>query len=383
LKVHEVVTILDNFYPPELAAAWDNVGLQVGDLDKQVNRVMVALDPSEVVVVEAVKAKVDLLITHHPLVMSGVNRFTSETSIGRVIANLNSHGISLFAAHTNADVAQGGVNDVLADRFELIDIEPLLPLAALSERDGTSKSTLLKIVVFTPIESTQQVIDEMAEAGAGQIGNYDRCAYQVSGVGTFRPQPGADPHVGEIGQIAETTENRIEMVLRRKDLSSVVEALRRAHPYEEPAFDVIELVDTERVGLGRKGRLQHPATLQEFAERVSAVVPRTHHGVRVSGDLMAKIESVGVITGAAANFLPEVAKRGIDCYVTADSKHHVTLDNLMANGPNLIDLSHWASESPWCDDLAARLNQRFGTEGEKVEVMVSTVMGDPWSLRLA
>lgn len=382
MKVKEVAQILDRFYPPELAAVWDNVGLQVGDPNQEVNRIMIALDPSELVVNEAIKAKVNLLVTHHPLVMSGVNRFTTETSIGRVIANLNANRIALFAAHTNADVAKDGVNDVLARKFELLDLEPLLPLAALSDKDRATEGNLLKVVVFSPVEATEKLIDAMSEAGAGQIGNYDRCAYQVSGVGTFRPQLGADPYLGQVGEITQTQEDRIEMVFRRQHLSGVVEALRRTHPYEEPAYDVIELVDTDQIGLGRKGHLARPLTLKVFAERVAAVVPKTHHGVRVSGDLSAKISTVGVITGAAANFLPQVAQREIDCYVTADAKHHVTLDNLMASGPNLIDLSHWASESPWCDDLANRLNAQFTAENKGIEVIVSTIMGDPWSLRL-
>ena len=382
MKVEEIVKILDYFYPPELAAAWDNVGLQVGDLNQEVRHVMIALDPSEIVVAEAIKANVNLLITHHPLVMSGINRFTTQTSVGRVIANLNENQISLFAAHTNADVAHDGVNDVLARKFELLDLEPLLPLAALSDTGRQTSGNLLKIVVFSPSEATEQVIDAMSEAGAGQIGNYDRCAYQVSGVGTFRPQQGADPYLGKVGEITQTKEDRIEMVFRRQHLSSVVESLRRTHPYEEPAYDVIELVDTERIGLGRRGHLERPLTLKEFAERVAAAVPKTHHGVRVSGDLSSKISTVGVITGAAANFLPNVAQRNIDCYVTADAKHHVTLDNLMAHGPNLIDLSHWASESPWCDDLASRLKTKFRAENKGIEVSVSTIMGDPWSWRL-
>lgn len=382
MKVSEVIAILDRYYPPDLAASWDNVGLQVGNTEQDVQKIMVALDPSEVVITEAHKNNVDLLITHHPLVMKGINRFTSETSVGRSLTMLNANHISLFAAHTNADVAQGGVNDVLAKSFGLVDIEPLLPLAALGDQDHSPANQMLKIVVFVPKEFSEKVIEAMAHEGAGQIGNYDRCAYQVAGVGTFRPQPGAEPYLGEVGRIHKTEEDRIEMVMASSRLSAVVQALRNTHPYEEPAFDVISLVDTRGVGLGRKGRLVKPKTLENFAEMVSAVVPKTNHGVRVSGDLSAQVETVGLITGAAANLVTEVAKQNVDVFVTADAKHHVTLDNLMASGPNFVDLSHWASESPWCNDLAARLASEFASVGADIDVGVSNIMGDPWALRL-
>lgn len=382
MNVKDVVAILDRYYPPDLAASWDNVGLQVGDTEQEVRKIMVALDPSEAVVAEAKQGNVDLLITHHPLVMKGINRFTSQTSVGRSLMTLNANHISLFAAHTNADVAQGGVNDVLAKLFGLIDIEPLLPLVALGEESHEQSNQMLKIVVFVPKEFTEKVIDAMSDAGAGQIGNYDRCAYQVAGEGTFRPQLGAEPYSGEIGQIHKTEEDRVEMVMASSRLKAVVKALRATHPYEEPAFDVISLVDTKDVGLGRKGRLAKPETLESFAKRISSVVPKTHHGVRVSGDLGARVETVGLITGAAANLVTEVAKQKVDVFVTADAKHHVTLDNLMAGGPNFVDLSHWASESPWCDDLAARLSHEFVSVGADIKVEVSTIMGDPWALRL-
>jgi len=162
----------------------------------------------------------------------------------------------------------------------------------------------------------------------------------------------------------------------------VIQALRKTHPYEEPAFDVIELVDVGKVGLGRKGNLRHPMTLLEFAEMVALVTPKTHHGVRVAGDLKSSIKTVGLVSGSGSGFLPQLKSDEIDVFLTADSKHHGTLDNLMANGPNLVDISHWASESPWCQSVADALTQEFSQKAIPCKVLVSSVMGDPWSAHL-
>lgn len=383
MRVSEVIEILDRLYPPDLAAAWDNVGLQVGDPESVVTGVLVALDPSESVVSEAVAAGVQLLVTHHPLTLSGLNRFTTETTIGRVITALNSNSISLFTAHTNADIAEGGVNDVLAEALGLTEIEPLLPLAALGETNVSAPAKWLKVVVFVPTDYTQEVIDAMADAGAGQIGNYDRCAYQVSGQGSFRPNSGANPFVGTVGEVERTVEDRVEMVLPANAKDDVIRALKQASPYEEPAFDVMELVDTSGAGLGRKGRLPQPMKLIEFGELVSKVTPKTHHGVRISGDLNSRIETVGLVTGAGANLLPQLINASIDVYLTADAKHHVALDNLMGHGPALVDIAHWASESPWCDRVADELCAVFAEKKVDVKVLVSEIMGDPWSAHIA
>jgi dinuclear metal center YbgI/SA1388 family protein len=384
VKVREVISILDRLYPPDLAAPWDNVGLQVGDPNAEVKTILTALDPSEQVIAEAIEAQAQLLITHHPLVLSGINRFTTESSVGRVIAELNSNSLSLFAAHTNADIATGGVNDVLAEALGLTDIEPLLPIAALDGQPQSSRpAKWLKVVVFVPSDYTQSVIDAMADAGAGQIGNYDRCAYKVTGQGSFRPNAGAKPFVGEIDGLETTVEDRVEMVLPAQAKAQVIKALRQASPYEEPAFDIIELVDTSEAGLGRKGALAKPMRLLEFGELVAKVTPKTHHGVRISGDLDRKVKTVGLVTGAGANLLPKLKDESIDVYLTADSKHHVALDNLMANGPALIDIAHWASESPWCQRVADELTSVFTQSRVDVRVLVSKIMGDPWSAHIA
>lgn len=381
--MREIVEILDGFYPPELAAPWDNVGLQVGDLSAEVETILVALDPSESVIDEAIDKGVQLVITHHPLVLAGINRFTADTSIGRVIAALNARSISLFAAHTNADVANGGVNDVLAEALGLTEIEPLLPIAALGgESTKPVLAKWLKVVVFVPVDYTSEVIDAMAKAGAGQIGNYDRCSYQIKGQGSFRPNLGAKPFMGTLGEVEVTVEDRVEMVLPASAKDAVIAAILASSPYEAPAFDLIELVDTKRLGLGRKGRLASPMTLIKFGQLVAEVTPSTHHGVRISGDLDSLITTVGLVTGSGANLLPMIQNQLVDVYLTADSKHHVALDNLMAKGPALIDISHWASESPWCQRVADEMASTFHEKGADVGVLVSQIMGDPWSVHL-
>ena len=252
---------------------------------------------------------------------------------------------------------------------ELAPLEPL-PGPAL---DG--------LTTYVPYADAERLLDALAAAGAGAVGDYSRCAWQVRGEGTFVPGPGASPTVGAVGEIARVDETRIELVLPRQRRAAVLAALRAAHPYEEPAFSLVELVpEPSARGLGRVGVLPEAMTLAAFAERVAGALPPTASGVRAAGDPQRLIRTVAVCGGSGGSLIEAARGAGADAFVTADLKHHGALDAMAAGGPALVDAAHWATEWPWLADAAARLRDTLAAHGTNVECVVSRICTDPWTL---
>jgi dinuclear metal center YbgI/SA1388 family protein len=373
----QVVTVLEQMYDPAWARDWDAVGLVCGDPAAPVRRVLLAVDPVEAVVDEAVAWHADLLLTHHPLFLRPVNGVPATSFKGRVVHRLVRSGCGLYAAHTNADVAAPGVSDALARVLGLTDLEPL----AADLADPVDK-----IVTFVPEEGVDKVVDALTAAGAGEIGEYSRCAFTAVGIGTFTPGAGARPTVGEIGRRTDVGEHRVEMVLPRGRRAAVVAALRAAHPYEEPAFDVYELAAWSGPrGIGRVGRLAAPTTLREFAMLVAEALPGSAQGVRIAGDPVGEVSRVAVCGGAGDGLLAAVRASGADVFVTADLRHHVASEAREAAGdgrPYLVDVAHWTSEWPWLAGVANRLEGALEAAGMPVEVHVSVKCTDPWTFRV-
>jgi dinuclear metal center YbgI/SA1388 family protein len=372
----DVVGALEELYPPRWAAAGDPVGLIVGDPSADVRRIHLAVDPVQQIVDEAASSGADLLVVHHPLLFRGVHSVARDSPKGRVVHDLISHRIGLFAAHTNADSPPGGVSEAMALSLGLSELRPLAPEPA---------DPLDKLITFVPYEHTGVVIDALAAAGAGAIGDYDRCAFTSTGQGTFRPGSAANPAVGTKGRIEVVDEHKVEMVVPRGLRDAVVDSLRRAHPYEEPAFDLVELAawPGER-GHGRVGRLPAPMTLREFAHHVAAALPATAVGARVSGDLDARVGTVGLVGGAGDSMLDAARAAGVDVFVTSDLRHHPASEAMEHPGaPALVDVPHWAAEWTWLPVLEQRLRDSLQERGFAVETTVSRTCTDPWSYRAA
>jgi dinuclear metal center YbgI/SA1388 family protein len=370
----EVVAAVHRRYDPAWAEHWDAVGLVCGDPEAPVRRILLAVDPVAATAQEALDLGADLLLTHHPLLLRPVSSVAATTPPGRLLHRLIRGGVGLLAAHTNADSAPGGVSDALAAVAGLGDVDPLVPAPG----PGTDK-----YVVFVPAEHLDAVLDAVHEAGAGVIGDYDRCASVIGATsGRFRPLPGAEPFLGEVGTAQEVAEARAEFVAPRSRRDAVVAALRAAHPYDEPAYDVLELVPAPSgVGLGRVGDLDAAVTLGTLADRVAAGVPATAQGVRVAGDLDREVRRIAVCGGAGSDLIGAARAAGADVLVTADLKHHQVLDARELGDLALVDLAHWASEWPWLPMAADRLVADLAADGATVEVHVSELMTDPWTAR--
>lgn len=366
----ELIAALEARYPPTLAESWDAVGLVCGDPAADVGRVMFAVDPVASVVDEAIEVGADLLVTHHPLFLSAVHGVPADDPKGRLVHRLITAGCALFVAHTNADRARPGVSDALAHAVGLRDVEPLEPA------ETTSLDT---IVTFVPPEAADLVVDALAAAGAGHLGDYARAAFGSAGIGTFEPLDGANPTIGRVGVRERVEETRIEMMLPRERRAAVTRALRAAHPYEEPAFSIVELaaLPSSQQGLGRIGLLDSPIRLRDFVSQVAGALPATVAGVRAAGDPDRMVQRVAVCGGSGGSLIGAARAAGADAFLTADLKHHQVSEALEVSDLALIDATHWATEWPWLPAAAARLGQ--DVRERVIQVTVSGTRTDPWS----
>ncbi|WP_435746555.1 Nif3-like dinuclear metal center hexameric protein [Nocardioides sp. SYSU DS0663] len=368
--LNDVVDLLHEWYPPQTAEGWDAVGLVHGDLEAPVRKVLFAVDPTLEVAQEAAEWGADLLVVHHPLFLKPVHGFTTATPKGRTLTTLAQAGCALLTAHTNADQAVDGVSEALAGALGLTGAEPLLT---------APPAPVDKLTVFVPVEDAGTVREALAAAGAGRIGDYDQASFSVRGEGRFRPLPGANPAIGEVGRAEVVDEVRVEVVLPRARRAAVVRALLAAHPYEEPAYDLYEVVDpgVGGTGTGRIGDVA-PTTLREFARHVAEVLPATAHGVRVGGDPDREVRRVALCGGAGDFLLDRVRASGADVYLTSDLRHHPAGEFLEHGGPALVDVAHWAAEWTWLPVVERRVREAIG---DTVGTRVSTTCTDPWTFR--
>jgi dinuclear metal center YbgI/SA1388 family protein len=377
VHLRDVTALMEQWYPPSLASDWDAVGLVCGDPDQPVRRIVLAVDPAPAVVEEALAWDADLLVVHHPLLLKAVHSVAPTTPKGRVLHDLVRGGCGLFTAHTNADAPAGGVNESLALALGVEDPQVIVPDPA---------DPLDKLVTFVPHENAEEVRAAITEAGAGRLGDYDSCTFTAEGEGRFRPLDGASPAIGRVGEVEVVAESRVEAVFPRGSRRRVLEALRAVHPYEEPAYDVLELADVPGTGRaargsGRIGRLAQPMSLRAFAEQVRRALPETTHGVRVGGDPDRTVETVAVTSGSGDFLLDTVLTTDADVYVTSDLRHHRASEFLEHGGPALVDVAHWAAEWTWLPALQRTLVAALDGRGDTVDVRVSTTCTDPWTFR--
>ena len=363
-----IVDLLHGWYPPATADSWDAVGLVAGDPEQPVSKVMFAVDPVLPVAREAAEWGAQLLVVHHPLFLKGVHGVARTTPKGRTLGALQDAGCALLTAHTNADQAVGGVSEALAMALGLTDLQPIT---------AVGNESLDKLTTYVPVADADGVRHALAKAGAGVIGDYDSASFSTPGEGRFRPLQGANPTIGEVGALEVVDEVRIECVLARAARPEVVAAMLAAHPYEEPAYDVVELADsgTAATGSGRIGTVEE-TTLEGFARKVAGALPATAHGVRVGGDPTRVVRRVAVCGGAGDFLLDAVRRTDADVYVTSDLRHHPASEFLEQGGPALVDVAHWAAEWTWLPVVAAKVTDALG---DTVETRVSTLCTDPWT----
>ncbi len=363
----DVVAVLERHYPPSTAQAWDAVGLVCGEPAAPVTRILFTVDVTAAVVAQAREVGAQLVVAHHPLLLKGIHAVDVRTPKGRLVTDLITAGIAVYCAHTNADVGPTGTVAALTAALGIVDARPLEP---------TSPVQLDKIITFVPDDHVQPVVDALAAAGAGAIGDYDRGYFVTPGTGSFRPLAGSHPYLGTAREVEQVAEHRLEMIMPRPARSAVLAALRAVHPYEAPAYDVIELApEPTGSGLGRVGRLTEPTTLQGFAVRVRAALPAWPAGIRVAGDPERAVSTVAVQAGAGDDLLDAAREAGADVYLTSDLRHHPASEALAwAGAPALVDVSHWAAEWTWLP-----VAERLVLDDLSVRTEVSRICTDPWT----
>lgn len=343
VAVRDFFDAIEAVAPFSLAESWDNAGLLVGSMDDEVRGALVALDATDEVIGEAGRLGANLIVTHHPVIFSPLKRIESDSLAHRLIAA----GVKVISAHTNLDIAAGGVNDALAARLGLENARPL---------EIVSRKSWYKVAVTVPEESREAVYAAMAEAGAGRLGNYSHCGFFVPGEGRFLPLEGASPAIGAVGRPESVAETRLEMLASPRELAAVLAAMKAAHPYEEVAYDVYENRAVEETqSAGRVGELPEALPPERLAglvkERLGA------RGVRYVDGGQAVV-TVAVCGGSGADFLRRAKELGAQALVTGEAKHSQLLEARRL-GMTLIDAGHFDTEAVVLVPLAEHLRKRI------------------------
>ncbi len=380
MRIHEFIRAFEVFAPLSLAESWDKVGLQVGSKEGEFKRVMLTIDLTEGVAAEAVRRKAGLVLAYHPVIFEPLKSLTDEDAKTRALLALVRAGVGVFSPHTALDACAGGINDWLAEgvsgagfeEFEKrgVKCDPIRPVKG---GDGG----LYKVIVFVPMGDAEKVRDAMAEAGAGRLGNYEKCSFETQGTGTFQGNAQSNPTVGQPGVFERVSEVRLEMIAMAGVLAGVIAAMRKVHPYEEPAFDVFKedasAVKTSHVKIGQGRVIELPKAIG-MGELVGRV--KRHLGVKELelsvGAAKKKVKRVGVCAGAGASLLKDAG--GVDVFLTGEMRHHDQME-AAGRGVAVMLAGHTQTERGYLKVLKVRLEKML--KGKGVEVVVSGVDGEP------
>ncbi|MEE9225283.1 MAG: Nif3-like dinuclear metal center hexameric protein [Bacteroidota bacterium] len=358
MTVRDIEEILEAWAPKEVAWEQDNVGLQVGSSSKRVRRILLALDISDSVLREAVQKKVDLVITHHPLIFRSLRSVTNSDRAGSLVSALVRNEIALYSAHTNLDFTRNGVSCALASALGVREVKFL---------SGISGS-LKKVAVFVPPEHVDPVAQKMAGAGAGIIGNYECCSFRTAGTGTFRGMEGAKPFYGKLGTYETAKEVRLEMIVPRWALQQTLRAMKESHPYEEVAYDVYPLEnENSSYGAGAVGDLPRPMRLRQFLVHVRRSL--SANGIRYTGNLERRVHRVAVCGGSGSELLGAALEHDADVFITGDVKYH-TFQEAEGNIA-LVDAGHYETEQVVLAAVADKLTRAIRDRRQRLSVLTT------------
>jgi dinuclear metal center YbgI/SA1388 family protein len=345
ITVKDIVAELEKLAPPSYQESYDNTGLIVGNPEAEASSALLCFDATEEVIDEAIEKKANLVISHHPAIFGGLKKINGKNATERIVIKAIKNSIAIYAAHTSLDSVQGGINTVLAEKLGLSEIKILSPV----------KKLLFKIVTFVPEAYSGKVRQAMFGAGAGHTGNYDSCSYNIKGTGTFRGGKNTNPFAGKKGVLCNEPEIRIETVAKKENLNGIISALKKAHPYEEPVYDVYQLENTyENAGTGAIGVLPEYTDAVEFLAEIKKVLSAK---VIRHNDLFKKVKTVAVCGGSGSGYINEAIAAGADIFVTGDCKYHQFMD--CRNEIILADTGHFESEYFAAEIFFDKINKKF------------------------
>lgn len=356
-KISDIISLIEESAPLRLQEDFDNAGLQLGDASMEATSALLCIDVTEAVLDEAISIGANLVISHHPLIFRGIKKLTGKNEIERIVIKAVRNGIAIYSAHTNIDSARYGVSYRMAQKLGVTNVKPLVP----------QKGKLVKIVAFVPRDYADIVSSAMCAKGAGNIGDYDNCSYRMLGDGSFRAKEGANPFVGNIDEVHHEPEVRVEVIAALADKDAVVNAMLNVHPYEEPAYDVIPLLnDSPYEGLGVVGEIT-PVPYSDFLSKLKHTFDVA--AVRYCGDETRMVKHVALCGGNGAEFIGDAVRAGADVYVTGDVKYH----DFTGNSENIMiaDIGHYESEQFTKDifyELIRKKMPNFATYYAKSEI---------------
>ncbi len=361
MKIKDIVTVIEKIAPPNLAQSWDNTGLLIGDSNSTAKKILLTIDITKDVVKEAKQAGCNFIISYHPVIWDGLKSISRDSIVYELIRK----GISVYSIHTALDVVSGGVNDGLA---EIVGIKNPVPVGDFVQYGQNN----YKLVVFVPADSLEKVTNAIFKAGAGAIGNYSHCSFRSAGEGTFLPLKGAKPAIGRKGKLEKVDEIRFESIVPAQKITDVVKAMRKAHPYEMPAFDIIKLYDLEdEIGLGRFGLLEKPMQLSTILRKIKAST-----GAKAAGIVGSKkrlVKKAAVCAGSCSKLIMNVIAAKCDLYLTGEIKHHQALAAQEA-GMTVVCLSHSVSERFILKKVVKELQKNL----KDVKIIISKKDKDPF-----
>lgn len=348
MTINTIITHLETFAPLSYQESYDNAGLITGSSAWPCSGVLICMDTTEAIIEEAIARECNLVIAHHPVIFKGLKKITGKNYVEKVIINAIKNDVAIYAIHTNLDNVQSGVNGKMADRLGLVNRSVLQTIAG----------TLKKLITFVPLDQTNQVRDALFKVGGGHIGNYSECSFSSEGTGTFKAGEHTHPFTGKPGERHYEKECKIEVIFPAYLQDALTAAMITAHPYEEAAYDIIELVNRHSgIGAGLIGELENPVTENDFLEILQQ---RFHLKYLRHSRLCGKpVKKVAVCGGAGSFLLPDALAGNADFFVTSDLKYHEFFD---ANDRIVIaDIGHYESEQFTTELLSGILKNLFPT----------------------
>jgi dinuclear metal center YbgI/SA1388 family protein len=352
---NEIFKFIENWAPKEIAWKNDNIGLQVGSAVRVVKNIILCLEVNMKVIEQARIKKCNLIISHHPLIFHPLNKIDlTKNKNSILIEKLIKNDITLYSAHTNLDFTKDGVSFELAKKLGLHNIKFLAKLP----------SDQYKLSVFVPEESLEFVSDSIFKAGAGNIGEYSQCSFIVRGEGTFLGSERSNPSVGKKNNKEKVQEVRLEVLVSSHNLKSVISAMLKSHPYEEPAYDVYTLANSgSNIGAGAIGELKAPMDQKAFLQYVANSI--NANNFRFTGGKSSRIKKVAVCGGSGSDMVSTAVSEGADAYITADIKYHAFQD--AQDDILLIDAGHYETEIHSLDEVEKRL-KKFVVTKSRIKV---------------
>ena len=331
MKIKEILSVLEEMAPLAYAEAFDNVGLLLGDQNKEATGVLVCHDALENVINEAITKKCNLIVCFHPILFSGIKKITGKNYVERVLIKAIKNDIAIYAVHTALDNHQNGVNKIFCNALNLFNTKILIP----------KQNFICKLVTFTITENAEKVRNALFEAGAGNIGNYEDCSFSSKGIGTYMGNENSDPQLGARFEFVETAEIKIEVTFEKHLESKILKALFSNHVYEEVAYEIYELQNThQNVGLGMIGEFETPMEEYDFLALVKEKMQAD--GIRHSTPVGKQIKKVAVLGGSGSYAIKNAIMAGADAFLTADLKYHQFYE--AENQLLLADIGHFESE---------------------------------------